>query len=207
MKITKMLSNLVLKWRGVGTRGNTLMEILLSSTMLGAVAISFGTIYGVANHHMIQETNSFLSQNDASFAMEHMKRHLMGAVALADPNVAPGFDSAGRPIDNYPVNRIDPSGNKVLTAAVNFYAGSLGVKRWQRYEVKGGELNYYSDWVGAPNPPEVICRGVTDPDLFHRPLASEVQIVLKVQKGGSSSFLSSTLETTVNLRAIPVNNS
>lgn len=202
MNIKWILSRVFFNKKGdASIRGNTLMEILLSSTMLGAVAISFGTIYGVANHHMIQETYSTLSQNDASFAMEHMKRHLMVAVALADPDVAPGFDSTGRPIDNYPVNKIDPSGKKVLTAAVNFYAGPLGAGKWQRYEVKGGELNYYSDWVGSPTFSEVICRGVAEPTLFHRPLTSEVAIVLKTQRGDWSS----TMETTVNLRAVAVN--
>lgn len=204
MKITKMLSNLVIKWRGVGTRGNTLMEILLSSTMLGAVAISFGTIYGVANHHMIQETNSFLSQNDASFAMEHMKRHLMVATHLADPATVDLFDDTDQPVDDYPV---DPKDAKPHTSAINFFADPDGSgpleRRWQRYEVKDGELNYYSDWVGSPTSSEVICRGVADPLLFHRPLTGEVAIVLKIKRGDWSS----TMETTANLRAIPVNNS
>lgn len=182
------------------------MEMLLSSVMLGTITLSFGAIYGVASHHMIQETNSTLSQNDASFAIEHMKRHLMVATALGVRTAGPFLDDAGHPIDDYPVDNINRS-------AVNFYAGPLGTRRWQRYAVEPDlqgqlELRYYSDWVGSPTLSEVICRGVispTPPTLFHRPRTSEVQIVLQTQRSGGGSVWNSTMETTVNLRAIPVN--
>lgn len=186
------------------------MEILLSSTMLGAVAISLGTIYGVANHHMIQEANSFLTQNDASFAMEHMKRHLMVATHLADPATVGLFDGKNQPVDDYPV---DPKDAKPHTAAINFFADPDGSgplkRRWQRYEVSGRQLRYYPVWpVSKPNDPasfEPICREVNSPTPFHRPLASEVQIVLETQRGGKNSHWRSTLETTVHLRAVAVN--
>ena len=183
-------------------RGTTLMELVLSSALLGTIALSVGAVYGVASRQMIQETNSVLSQNDSSFAMEHMKRHLMAATRLADPN--------NLALD-YPIDRADnKDDNRPFTEAVNFFSDPDGSgptqAGWQRYEVKEGELWYYPVWAeDSGRPHEVICVGVTRSTPFHRPLATEIQIVLQTVRGGGSSLWQSHLETTVNLRGVPIN--
>lgn len=199
--MTKLPSRRRSKRERASLRGSTLMEMLLASTLLGAVVISFGTIYGVASHHLVQETNAFLDQNDASFAMEHMKRHLMIATQIK-PTVNP-VDTVSRGMVEFFSDPPDPDGSGPLPD--NEPAG------WRRYQVVDvvdhnvvdHHLVYYPRWPLDTNDPkqEVICRKVVNLEPFQHPLASEIEITLQTQRGGGGT----TLETTVNLRGVPVN--
>ncbi|GEM_PF-2640836 len=62
--------------------GLTLMEILLATALVSLVGLSFAAIYGSSQHYMIQDIDSSLAQGDASYAMDHMKRHLERATTF-----------------------------------------------------------------------------------------------------------------------------
>ncbi len=68
--------------------GFTLLEAIIAVGLLGLVGVSFAYLFSMSHRLMIQSMNSSTSQGEAAFALEHIKRHLMVATAVATP-VAP----------------------------------------------------------------------------------------------------------------------
>lgn len=65
--------------------GLTLTELLIAITLLGLVMGSFAYLYGTSLRFLVQSVNFSDSQGEASFALEHIQRHLLRATVVAVP--------------------------------------------------------------------------------------------------------------------------
>ena len=65
-----------------GEKGFTLLESVVVLSLLGLVALSFAYLFSTSQRSLVQSTNFASSQTDASFALEHIKRHLTTATAI-----------------------------------------------------------------------------------------------------------------------------
>ena len=68
-----------------GRRGFTLLEVMVAMGLVGVVGLSFAHLYVNSQRYLTQSILVSETQGEASFAMEHIKRQLLNAVALAVP--------------------------------------------------------------------------------------------------------------------------
>lgn len=120
----------------MNNRGVSLVEILITAVLIGFLGLSFAAIYITANRFLIQDSTIVLSQGDASFAVDHIRRQIMVANRVVkftgvDAKVAFRYDPVfpGTPTD-------------------------FSDDRWAGYRLDGDVLNFVAD-LGVP--------GTTDP--------------------------------------------
>ena len=138
-------------------RGISLVEVLITAVLIGFLGLSFAAIYVTANRFFIQDSTIVLSQGDASFAVDHIRRKIMVAnrlVRLTDAKVAFRYDP--NPLTTTPT----PPGDY----------------RWAGYRLNGTSLEFVPnlgvagtstpteaqlDAAASENPP--VARGVVAP--------------------------------------------
>ncbi len=67
------------------SRGITLVELVVAASLIGLVGLSFAFLYFMANEQMVQNIDITTSQTEASFAVEHLRRHVVMATEITSP--------------------------------------------------------------------------------------------------------------------------
>ena len=148
-------------------------------SLLGLVSLTFAYLFSTAQRFMIQSVNSTSSQAEASFALEHIKKHLQAATAIAIPTAGTS-DS-----------RIEFSWQEMV--------GGVVTDRTSRYQLNGSNLEYIANTgIGAV---EVIARGIQT-ITFNRATAVTVFINLTVQRSAGGDTRQMRLQTSVSPRGI-----
>lgn len=140
----------------MNNRGVSLIEILITAVLVGFLGLSFAAIYITANRFFIQDSTIVLSQGDASFAVDHIRRKIMVANRMI------------RLTDGKVVFRLDPAFPGTPT--------DFSDDQWAGYRLDGDVLNFVPDvgvagtatpteaqldGAAAENPP--VARGIVPP--------------------------------------------
>ena len=160
--------------------GFTLLESIIVISLLGIVGLSFAYLFSSSQRFMIQSVNFTSSQNDASFALEHVKRKLMVATGVAEPATG-------------------ANGNALQFAWQEIVAGVV-TDRTSRYEVNGTDLRYIPN-VAAPGTFEVIARGI-DTLTFNRATAGTIAVDVTAEKSTGGDTRQTRLQTRVSPRGL-----
>ena len=154
------------------SRGITLVELVIAATLVGLVGLSFAFLYFMANEQMVQNINITSSQTEASYAIEHIRRHVVMATDITTPVV-------GDP---------DPS----TTLIFDFQpAGAAGAQQ-ATYQLNGTDLEFDID----VNPPAflAIARHITVLN-FNRTDRTAVEVTVTANKGGRPATITATITT------------
>lgn len=102
-------------------RGVSLLELMVAIGLIGVVGLAFAFLYFSSQRFLIQSSNYTLSQGEASFALEHIKRRVLQATAIANP--APGgiLDLTGGGSFNFTWQRRIPAGTGPLQTLNSAY--------------------------------------------------------------------------------------
>ncbi|RKY30908.1 MAG: hypothetical protein DRP74_05990 [Candidatus Omnitrophota bacterium] len=76
----------------VGTQAVTLIELLIAMSIFSFIALSAVSIGIFSYHHTVDTDRRTELQNEASFVLEHMTKHMVGAIGSmvdSDPAVVP----------------------------------------------------------------------------------------------------------------------
>ena len=119
-------------------RGFTLLESIIVVSLLGLVGLSFAYLFSTSQWFMIQSMNATSSQNDAAFALEHIKRKLTVATAITTPATG-------------------SSGSTLEFTWQEIVAGVV-TDRTSRYRITGSNLEYIADTTVGTT--EVIAQGI-----------------------------------------------
>ena len=164
-------------------KGFTLLESIIVISLLGLVGLSFAYLYTTAQRFTIQSVNATSTQTDAAFALEHIKRHLTVATAVAIPVV-------GTP------------GN---TLEFTWQMSAATPVRTSRYEMNGANLRFIPDTAVAGTF-EVIAQGIQTggafPPIFNQATAGTVSIDVTAQKTTGSDTRQMRLQTNVSPRGV-----
>lgn len=168
-----------------GRFGFTLLEVMIVVVLLGIVGLSFGYLYTAAQRFLIQSVNFTGTQNEASIALEHIKRNFLVATAIAQP-------TAGNPGSTLEFtwqapDPLNPNGPPLLRTSL--------------YQLNGSALDYDDNTAVA---------GVSDPGIarnisalvFTRTNATTVAINLTSQQSSGGDTRQTRLETTVTPRGV-----
>jgi len=133
-----------------------MIEILITAVLIGFLGLSFAAIYITANRFLIQDSTIVLSQGDASFAVDHIRRQVMVAnrlVWLTDRKVVFRYDPA---FPGTPTNFSDDwwAGYRLNSGRLEFVP-TLGVNG------TATPTEADLDGAAAENPP--VARGVVAP--------------------------------------------
>ena len=165
------------RWRS----GFTLMEVLIVAVLIGVVGLSFGYLYVTAQRFTMQSMNFTTTQNEASFALEHIKRNVLLATAIARPAVG------------------------ATTASLEFtwQPSSAVAARTSRYELGGAnntDLRFIPD-ITALGTFEAVARNVLSV-TFTRSNISRLDIAVVSQSTSGSDTRQTRLQTTVSPRGV-----
>ena len=163
-----------------GRRGFTLLESVVVMTLLGLVGLTFAYLFSTSQRFTIQSVNFTSSQNDASFALEHVRRNLLIATAVA----IPAAGAAGNQLEFTWQRRV----------------GQVVTDRTSRYELSGTDLRFIPD-TGAGGVFEVIARGVQT-ITFDRATPGTVLIDLTAQRVSGGDTRQMRLQTRVSPRGL-----
>lgn len=122
-------------------RGFTLLEVVVGVTLLGLVALGFAFLSTNAQRYLIQSMGASASQGEATIALEHIKRHLTAATAVAQPPVA------------------NPPANQTAILEFTWQPRADQAVRTSRYELNNNNLRFIPD-VASAGVFEVVARGV-----------------------------------------------
>lgn len=161
-----------------GPAGFTMLEAILVVSLLGIVGLAFGYLFSTSQRFMTQSANFTASQNDASFALEHIKRHLTVATAIGVP--AAGNNGAALEF-TWQRRAQDP----VVTS---------------RYELNGTDLRFIPD-TAAPGTFEVVAGGISS-ITFDRQTAGtvSVEVIAASTSGGDTRQM--RLQTNISPRGL-----
>ncbi|MBI3616294.1 MAG: prepilin-type N-terminal cleavage/methylation domain-containing protein [Candidatus Omnitrophica bacterium] len=191
-------------------QGFSLLEILIAVILLGFVGIGFSGIYLTANRYLIQDTAILLSQGDAAFAADHIRRQVLRAnriVLFTDAKIAFRFDPSfpGTPTDfsddqwaGYRLN-----GNLLVFApAVSPTTDTNGDG-----SVNGMDDPIEADLDGAAAESPPVAGGVQAPGgavpaLFQLPTGTLLKVDLTVQKQAGGESRQTRLKTDVSPRGV-----
>ena len=166
---------------GRDLKGFTLLESVIVISLLGLVTLSFGYLFSTAQRFMIQSINFTSTQTDASFALEHIRRHLTTATAITVP--AAGASGA--------------------TLEFTWRPTTAEAARTSRYELGGTgntDLRFIPDTTVAGTF-EVIARGIQT-ITFNRATAGSVAVDVTAQRSGGGDMRQTRLQTTINPRGL-----
>ncbi len=163
--------------------GFTLLESVIVISLLGLVGLSFAYLYTTAQRFMIQSINFSYSQGDASFALEHIRRHVAPATAIAVPAVG-------------------GSGNVLR---FTWQPTAIQTSRISQYDIVNvTDLRYTPD-IAAPGvyeePNGVIAKGIRS-IAFTRTTAGTVSIDVTARRTGGSDTRETRLQTNVSPRGV-----
>ena len=172
--------------KGIRLRRNsgfTLLESIVAISLLGLVGLSFAYLYTMSQRFTIQSLNATSTQDDAAFALEHIKRNLILATAVATPAAG----SSG--------NTLEFTWQRIVTVAA----------QTSRYEVNGTDLRFIPN-TAAAGTFEVVARGIqtggTLSPLFSRATAGTVSIDVTAQKTTGADTRRTRLQTNVSPRGL-----
>jgi len=167
--------------RGVRLRGDsgfTLLESIIAISLLGLVGLSFAYLYTMSQRFTIQSLNAASAQTDAAFALEHIKRNLTLATAVATPAV----------------------GTPGSTLEFTWQMSATAPVRTSRYEVNGTDLRFIPN-TAAAGTFEVIARGIQT-ITFSRATVGMVSIDVTAQKTTGADTKQMRLQTNVSPRGL-----
>ncbi len=164
--------------------GFTLLEVLIVVILLGIVGLSFGYLYTTAQRFMIQSLNFTGTQNEASFALEHIKRNLLVATAIAQP-------TAGNPGTTleFTYQLTDPAN-----------PNGAPLNRTSRYQLTGSTVEFVPNTANA-GVIELVARNVSA-ITFERTNATTVRVNVTAQQTSGGDTRNTRLETTVTPRGV-----
>lgn len=166
-------------------RGFTLLESVIVMSLLGVVGLSFAYLFTTAQRFMIQSLNATSSQGDAAFALEHIKRYLTTATAVARPTVG----------ENPPPSILE----------FTWQPTSLVAARTSRYEL-GPVVNGVADLRFVPDTGnagvfEVVSQGITN-ITFNRATAGTIFVDVTAQRTSGGDTRRMRLQTNVSPRGL-----
>lgn len=162
-------------------RGFTLLEAVIVVSLLGVVSLSFAYLFTTAHRFMIQSLNSTSSQGEAAFALEHIKKHLTMATAIARPTVG----------ENPPPSILQFTWQRT----------SLVTATTSRYELKAnGDLRFIPNTANAETF-EVVSQGITT-ITFNRATARTISIDVTAQRTSGGDTRQMRLQTNVSPRGL-----
>ena len=173
-----------MKRRWLGRRsGFTLLEVTVTALLLGMVGLSFAYLYMAAQRFTIQSLHFTGTQNESSFALEHIKRNLLLATAIAQPpNVAaPGNTTTS----------LQFTWQRNFTAPVQTSCYTLPPNTT--------DLLFY-ETCGAGTP-DVVARNILSA-TFTRANVSQVDIVVQSQQASGGDTQTTRLQTSVSPRGV-----
>lgn len=162
----------------------SLIEVVLAAAMVGLVALAFAGIYAASQRYLIQDVNITASQGDASYAIDHMTRHLIQATTVT-------LDSTS--------TQITFDWNPTPTSALT--------SRYQRADT--GELQFVPDTTKDTANVETIARGVQNQPIFSFPAGYpngrlvDIDLTVQVQTTSGSDGRKTRLNTSVSPRGVP----
>lgn len=158
-------------------RGFTLLEAMIAVSLLGLVGLSFAYLFTTAQRFMIQSMNSTSSQGDAAFALEHIKRHLMVATAVALP----------------------ATGTQGAVLRFTWRRTSLVPETTSQYDLNGTDLRFTPDIAAGGT--EVVSKGITTL-TFSQPSAGTVSVDLTARKTTGGDSRDMRLQTNISPRGL-----
>ena len=160
-------------------RGFTLLESVIVMSLLGVVGLSFAYLFTTAQRFMIQSMNFTSSQGDAAFALEHIKRYLMTATAVATP----------------------ATGTAGPALQFTWQPRTIDAVRTSRYELNvNGDLRFIPDTANA-GVFEVVSQGITA-ITFNRATAGTISIDVTAQRTSGGDTRQMRLQTNVSPRGL-----
>lgn len=167
-------------WKRRGRSGFTLLELMIVVLLLGIIGLSIGYLYTAAQRFLIQSVNFTGTQNEASLALEHIKRNLLVATAIALPTVG------------------NPGSTLRFTWQRSLPRGGVQDVT-SEYTLAGTNLQYTAR-PGAGGA-ETVARNVSA-ITFTRTDATTVAINLTSQQSSGGDTRKTRLETTVTPRGV-----
>ncbi len=169
-----------MKRRWLGRRsGFTLLEMMVTAILLGMVGLSFAYLYMAAQRFTLQSLSFTTTQNEASFALEHIKRNLLLATAIATPTVG----AQGSTLQ--------------FTWQPNFSASA----QTSCYTLTGTNLLFYPTTCGSGTV-ETVARNILSVN-FNRVNVSRVDIVVQSSRtSGVDTARTTRLQTSVSPRGV-----
>ncbi len=166
-------------------RGITLLELVIVTSLIGLVGLSFAFLYSSSQRFLIQSANFTSSQGEASFGLEHIKRRLLQAIAMAVP-------AAGE------TRTLTNGGVTVqFTWLPNRAALPLGLDC--QYRLSGDNLQFQR---GAGGTWEPIARGI-ESVTFTRTAQSVISVEIAVTRNAGRDIERRTrLQTVVSPRGL-----
>ncbi len=159
-------------------RGFTLLESVIVMSLLGVVGLSFAYLFTTAQRFMIQSLNATSSQGDAAFALEHIKRYLATATAVATP----------------------VTGAQGAVLQFTWRRTSLVAETTSRYVLNGTDLRFIPDTANA-GAFEVVSQGITNIN-FNRATAGTISIDVTAQRTSGGDTRQMRLQTNVSPRGL-----
>lgn len=167
----------------------SLLELVVATSLIGVVGLSFGFLYVTAQRFLIQSINLTASQGEASFGLEHIKRRLLQAVAITNPAWPPV------PPANGTLVLTNGGGTFQFTWEQSVAAGQVACQ----YRLTGTTLEFQRGAAGAW---ETIARGIQSV-TFTRTGANVVAVeILARQTSGRDINRDTRLQTLVTPRGI-----
>ncbi len=181
-------------------RGITLIEILITAVLIGFLGLAFAAIFVTAHRYLLQDSTTILSQGDAAYAMDHMKRKIMVAnrvVQFTNAKIAFRFDP------NFPGTPTDFSDDQ-----------------WAGYRLNGNLLEFMPnlgiagtatpteanlDAAAAEAPPvarSVLSPGGSVPAIFQLPGSTLLMVDLTVEKVTGGETRQTHLKTNISPRGV-----
>lgn len=161
------------------------MELTIVIALLGVVGLSFGFLYSSSQRFLVQSINASSSQGEASFALEHIRKNLLLANAVASPAVG---------------NTINLQAGDILQFTWIPRANQAALN--SRYRINAGNLEFdrdnpaTEDWEVPP-----VARGIIAVTIVRTAQAS-FDITLQAQRVRGNDTRQIQLQTVVNPRGL-----
>ena len=160
-----------------------MLEVVIAAALLGVVGLSFAYLYGTSQRFAIQSMNFTSAQGEASYALEHVRRNLLLATAVAQPpNVA-------------------PPGNQTAVLEFTWQPRSGVPPRTSRYERDGSNRLLFTPDIADSSVTEIIARSISAM-AFNRAGVSAVSIDMTAQRTSGGDTRTTRLRTRVSPRGI-----
>ena len=159
-------------------RGFTLLEAVIVISLLGVVGVSFAYLLTTSQRFLVQSTNAASSQSDASFGIEHIKRHVLTARDVTTP----------------------AAGASASQIVFIWQPTAATAERTSRYDLQGTNLRFVPD-TSAPGTAEVIAQGI-QAITFNRVAAGTISVDITAQRTSGGDTRQMHLQTDISPRGI-----